>query len=735
MAPKIRTDSGLKDSSGVILDVTRLIDRLRHRRLPTGIDRVGLAYIEHFGPRSRALVRWGGRAHLLPASESQLLFRWLLKPGSRSALYLLLGVGIFRSLLFPCPRAPWLINTGHGGLDDPLLRKLVERDGARLLVMVHDLIPLTHPAFCRAGEDHRHAARLRMSLTLARGVICNSEATRSELAAWAASMGLTLPPALVAWLAPGITARVARPKPLASPYFVVLGTVEPRKNHALLIKVWTQLRAQLGDQTPKLVVIGQPGWDVDHTLRDLRAGEARGDFVLLLSGCDDDTTAAWLQHAHALLFPSFTEGYGLPLLEALALGVPAIASDLPAFREIGGDLPCYLNPADTAAWAAAITQQLSRPSAESKQAIDFSPPTWRQHFSALEAWMVELHAMPVEGPVYALGFSRWKRAAVRTAFTGRLVYFVKHERQVPEGATLAIWGLPQESLAARADLQLRRLEDGFLRSVGLGAELVRPLSWVVDRRGLYYDATAPSDLEVLLEQADFSPAELARAARFRECVVAAGLTKYNLGGKLWQRPAGVRRVILLLGQVESDASLRYGAPEVNTNLGLARAVRKEAPADFLLYKPHPDVVSRLRASGANEDRVAAVVDAVVVEADLHRLLEVVDEVHVMTSLAGFEALLRGVSVVCHGLPFYAGWGLTRDRCRSPRRSRRLTLDELVAGALLRYPRYFSRDNRSLIAPEQAFDALLAWRDEQTQRGPTWWRPLWRATLRITVGVR
>ena len=101
MAPKIRTDSGLEDSSRVILDVTRLIDRLRHRRLPTGIDRVGLAYIEHFGPRSRALVRWGGRAHLLPASESRLLFRWLLKPGSRSALYLLLGVGIFRSLLSP----------------------------------------------------------------------------------------------------------------------------------------------------------------------------------------------------------------------------------------------------------------------------------------------------------------------------------------------------------------------------------------------------------------------------------------------------------------------------------------------------------------------------------------------------------------------------------------------------------------------------------------------------------
>ena len=163
--------------------------------------------------------------------------------------------------------------------------------------------------------------------------------------------------------------------------------------------------------------------------------------------------------------------------------------------------------------------------------------------------------------------------------------------------------------------------------------------------------------------------------------------------------------------------------------------RAEAPDAFLLYKPHPDVVSGLRASGAADAALSTRVDAVVMQADLPQLLSAVDQVHVMTSLAGFEALLRGVPVVCHGLPFYAGWGLTEDRCAAPRRTRRLTLDELVAGALLRYPRYFSRDKRRTVAPEAALELLLAWRGEERRRGPAWWRPWWRAALRVLVGVR
>ncbi len=718
----------------VLLDVTRLVDRLRYARLPTGIDRVGLAYVAHYGPRGQALVRWAGRAHCLPQPESRWLFRWLLAPRGRWRLYAILALGMCRGLCRRAPSDAWLFHTGHAGLEDPLLQSLVSERGARLLVMIHDLIPLTHPQFCRAGEDVKHAARLRASVSLARGILCNSAATARELAAWTDRGGLPLPPTLVAWLAPGIVHRVARERPLAAPYFVVLGTIEPRKNHALLIEVWARLRALFGERCPSLVVVGQAGWDVAPTLAALRAGAARGDFVLALEGCDDATTTAWLQHADALLFPSFTEGYGLPLLEALTLGVPVMAAALPVFRELAGDRPHYLDPADPAVWVEAIIARLTA-TAPVPDATPFTPPTWAGHFSAVDAWLTELAQRPAPAPVYAVAFSRWKRPAVRTAFAGRPVRFVGPHAVIPSGATVAVWGTPPAALAAREDLDICRLEDGFLRSVGLGAELIRPLSWVVDSSGVYYDATRSSDLERLLETAAFMPEDAARAARFRAQVVAAGLTKYNLGGTPWQRPAGQRRVILVVGQVESDASLRLGAPGVNTNAALVAAVRAEAPDAFLLYKPHPDVVSGLRASGAADAALSTRVDAVVMQADLPQLLTAVDQVHVMTSLAGFEALLRGVPVVCHGLPFYAGWGLTEDRCAAPRRTRRLTLDELVAGALLRYPRYFSRDNRRTVAPEAALELLLAWRGEERRRGPAWWRPWWRAALRVLVGVR
>ena len=724
------------DPGPTVLDVTRLVDRLRYGRLPTGIDRVCLAYVAHFGGQARALLRWAGRAHCLPVAESRALFRWLLAPRSKRALYALLAVGIARSFFSRRPQAAWLFHTGHAGLEDPLLQSMVMRDQLRLIVMIHDLIPLTHPGFCRRGEDRKHAARLRASLQLAAGIICNSAVTRAELAAWAEGAGLALPPTQVLWLAPAIVQRVARARPLAQPYYVVLGTIEPRKNHALLIAVWARLRAELGERCPRLVVIGQPGWDVDDTLTALRAGAARGEFVLAMDGCDDETTAAWLQSAEALLFPSFVEGYGLPLVEALALDVPVLAADLPVFREIAGERPRYLDPADPAAWAAAIVEcESRRPARDGAAAAGFEAPTWPAHFAALAAWQAGLAQNDPPAPVYAPGFSRWKHAAVRTAFAGRELRFVRPEAPIPAGATVAVWGQPPPALAARADLRIHRLEDGFLRSVGLGAELIRPLSWVVDRRGIYYDATTPSDLEVLLETAPFTAAERARAAHFRARVVASGLTKYNLGGSRWTRPATASRVVLAVGQVESDASLRFGAPGLHTNAALVGAVRAEAPDAFLIYKPHPDVIGGLRAAGVGEATIAQQVDAVLPHADLHQLLAEVDEVHVITSLAGFEALLREVRVICHGLPFYAGWGLTEDRCAAPRRSRRLTLDDLVAGALLRYPRYFSRDNRQSVSPEEALDSLLAWRADEARRGPSWWRPLRRAVVKRVVGVR
>lgn len=332
--------------------------------------------------------------------------------------------------------------------------------------------------------------------------------------------------------------------------------------------------------------------------------------------------------------------------------------------------------------------------------------------------------------VHALGFSRWKKPIVQAFFSGSEVCFVKRPDQVPAQATLAVWGRREVAVPAGPPRQLVRLEDGFLRSVGLGADLVRPLSWVMDTRGMYYDATAPSGLEQLLGQAVFNADLLARAVRLRARIVREGITKYNVGHASWQRPAGARTVVLVPGQVESDAAIAYGAPGLRTNLALLQAVRAACPQAYVVYKPHPDVVARLRKAGRQEDQASLYCDEIVIDAPMDGLLTQVDEVHVLTSLAGFEALLRGRRVVTYGCPFYAGWGLSEDRQPMPGRQRRLSLDELVAGVLILYPTYVSRSTGRFTNPERALDELLAWK----ARGASS-LPLWRRLMRWGLSWR
>ena len=336
--------------------------------------------------------------------------------------------------------------------------------------------------------------------------------------------------------------------------------------------------------------------------------------------------------------------------------------------------------------------------------------------------------------VYALDFSTWKKSVVRQCLTPASVVFVARVADVPAGGALVVWGMKPFGGELARDVKVLRLEDGFLRSVGLGVDLIRPMSWVIDRRGIYYDATRPSDLEHLLSTMQFDAGALKRAAQLREHVVAQGLTKYNTGGQHWQRPAGAARVVLVPGQVESDASLAYGAPKIRSNMALLQAARAAHPDAYLVYKPHPDVLAGLRARGADEQEALRWCDEVVEHAPMGDLLMAVDQVHVLTSLAGFEALLRGKPVTCHGQPFYSGWGLTQDAVPNARRSRRLSLDELVAGALIEYPIYLSRDGQRLNTPEQAIDELVAWRMQAGDKLP-WWRQLFRVVLRRVVGVR
>ena len=316
--------------------------------------------------------------------------------------------------------------------------------------------------------------------------------------------------------------------------------------------------------------------------------------------------------------------------------------------------------------------------------------------------------------VDAFGFTPWKQRSLRRFLAGSDLRFrLPRARPGPRVEAVAVWGRRARprllKTATDRGLAVLRVEDGFLRSVGLGADLIDPISWVVDRSGMYYDATGPSDLERLLATGQWTDTALQRAGGLRRRLVEEAITKYNLSGAAWQRPKRARRVVLVVGQVESDASIRFGAPGLSRNLDLLKAVRTAEPEAFVVYKPHPDVVAGLCSAGEGEPQAEAFCDVVLTDGAMQPLFEQVDAVHVLTSLAGFEALLRGVEVHCWGLPFYAGWGLTTDQLSCDRRGRALPLEALVHAALIEYPRYVSRHSGWFITPEQAIDELVAWR--------------------------
>jgi glycosyltransferase involved in cell wall biosynthesis len=226
------------------------------------------------------------------------------------------------------------------------------------------------------------------------GVLANSQATADGLRAFAQQHGLALPPLQAAPLAPAALPAPVGPAPHAHPYFVVLGTIEPRKNHWLLLHLWRELVAELGPAAPHLVVIGQRGWECENVVDLLERCEPLRAHVHELPDCSDATLAAYLAHARALLFPSFAEGYGLPLVEALMLGTPAIASPLPAFREAAGEIPEYLEPLDGAGWARAIRDYACpdspRRAAQLQRMEGFATPTWDSHFAQVQALLERL---------------------------------------------------------------------------------------------------------------------------------------------------------------------------------------------------------------------------------------------------------------------------------------------------------------------------------------------------------
>lgn len=294
-----------------------------------------------------------------------------------------------------------------------------------------------------------------------------------------------------------------------------------------------------------------------------------------------------------------------------------------------------------------------------------------------------------------LGFAFWKHDYVAPLlWSGQgNVRFLRSARDTQPGRAIAVWQskTPRYELLALEErkIPLIEVEDGFLRSQGLGADCVPPLSITVDRRGAYFDPSQPSELEILLQEGKFDEELRARASRLRRAIVEAGLGKYERASVMpVERPGGGRRHILVPGQVEDDRAVQTGGCGLVTNLGLLEKVRARAPDAYILYKPHPDVIAGHRRGAMPNGLCLQYADEIVSDRSISPLIEMVDEVHVNTSLAGFEALLRGKRVTTYGVPFYSGWGLTTDLGPVPkRRTARLALDELVAATLLVYPRY------------------------------------------------
>ncbi|AJT48626.1 glycosyltransferase family 4 protein [Burkholderia thailandensis] len=380
----------------IYLDVTRLVTRLYQGLLPTGVDRVGLQYIRHYGNRARAVLSERGFFAILSEKDSTLVFDWLTSSiGNKNAICRLVARAYLKSIFGASFQNGILLHTSHSGMEFPRYYKKLASLGIKSVFLIHDLIPLTHAEYTRPGVEHTHRRRIHTALGYASGLITNSRSTLESLTAEATHAALPLPPCVIAHLASGVEPQPPRQRLLEAPYFVMLGTIEPRKNHWFILHVWRRLIEQLGNAAPKLVVIGRRGWECENVIDMLERCASLPGTVIEEANCSDERLHAWLQHARALLFPSFVEGYGMPLVEALGLGVPVLASDLDVFREVAAEIPDYLDPLDGPGWAARIRNYARDDSRERTAQLarikHFREPTWVDHFERVDAFLDTLN--------------------------------------------------------------------------------------------------------------------------------------------------------------------------------------------------------------------------------------------------------------------------------------------------------------------------------------------------------
>jgi glycosyltransferase involved in cell wall biosynthesis len=403
----------------IIFDISRLLSRAG-RATPTGIDRVELAYAKYLigGSASlcfAALSPWGGLGLLpRPAADEYVaaiagIWRETAASPSRRRRVRQLARRLrleplrhgFRALHARLPAVAdqlvYLLVSHHHLERRRLISRLKRRGRASFVCLIHDLIPMEFPEYARPGQDLRHRRRIETAALLADAVIVGSLATRDALRPHLDRGGHT-PTVLVSPFGidpPEVTAN-GPPLP-ETPYFVCVGTIEPRKNHLLLLNLWRRLAAECGPRAPRLVLVGHRGWTTGNAVEMLDRCPALRGVVLERNHVPDAEMARLLKGSRALLLPSFAEGFGFPMVEALGLGVPVLCSDLAALRENGGDVPEFLDPLDSRGWRDAIIDYSSETSprrqAQLGRLAGWKTTGWQDHFTAVDALIAQICAL------------------------------------------------------------------------------------------------------------------------------------------------------------------------------------------------------------------------------------------------------------------------------------------------------------------------------------------------------
>jgi glycosyltransferase involved in cell wall biosynthesis len=397
----------------IALDVSRLLSRAGHGT-PTGIDRVELAYARHLlqhGNSCFTAVKPTGGLALLPDDGAERLVAALaaawrgdrdLRQHDRPLLWIArelrarLLVAREQTLtdrLRGEADAVYLLVSHHHLENRALLARLKKRGAARIVCLIHDLIPIQFPEYAKPGQAENHWRRIRNATEFADALIVNSGVTRDALCVRLHSG--RRPPILVAPFGTDLPAPLENGEPpLPQPYFVYVSTIEARKNHILLLNLWRQLATELGEAAPLLVLIGQRGWESENVEDMLDRCPVLRRAVIEHNALPDAEMVSLLRGASAVLLPSFAEGFGFPVIEALALGVPVLCSDIPALRETGGSVPEFLDPLDGPGWRSAVLDY-ARPSSPRRDAqlarlAGWQPPRWQDHFADIERFISDI---------------------------------------------------------------------------------------------------------------------------------------------------------------------------------------------------------------------------------------------------------------------------------------------------------------------------------------------------------